>query len=88
MSTKKSINWRHLVNFFAYISITLIGLVLILSKVFTGNIVNALSTIAHVLSYIIVSISAFFYAKSKRNIWFLVVWIVAIVLIVVFYIIR
>ena len=53
-----------------------------------GEITRALTLIANIIAYILVSISAFYYAKSKRNMWFLIVWIVAVILIVVFYIVK
>ena len=87
--SNRSINWKGFINFLAYCGLVLIGLTLLLNTIFKdGEITRALSLIANVIAYILVSISAFYYAKSKRNMWFLIVWIVAVVLIVVFYIVK
>ena len=87
--SNKSVNWKGFINFLAYCGIVLIGLVLLLNTIFKpGEFTRALSLIANVIAYIIVAISAFYYAKSKRNFWFLLVWIIAIVLIIVFYIVK
>lgn len=81
-----NVNWRSFVNLCAYIAIVMIGVALILSKIISGSeVVAALNIIANVLSYIIVGIAAYCYAASKRNFWYFAIWLVAIVLIVVFY---
>lgn len=88
-SAKKSTtNWKIFINFCAYVAIALIGVVLVLNKlVGTTDFANALSVIANTIAYVIVAISGFYFAKSKRNFWYIVVWVVAVVLIVVSYII-
>lgn len=75
-------------NFMAFVALMFIGIALILTKIIgAGAVVNALQLVSEIIAYCMVSISAFYYARSKRNLLFLILWIVAIVLIVVSYII-
>ena len=90
MAENNSTNrWRHFVNFLAYIAVIMIGVALALSFLLGKLGVNAtiagyISKIAQALAYIIVCIASFYYARSKRNIWFFILWLIATVLIVVF----
>ena len=88
-STKKVFSLRTVVNFVAYIAIFLIGVALALQVIFKSNAISeAFQMVAEILAYCIAAISAFFYAKSKRNIWYLLIWIAAVILIIVMLIIR
>ncbi len=82
-------NWRHFINFLAYVAVIMIGLALALSFVLgklgvSSSVCGSLITIANALAYIIVSISAFYYSRSKRNFWVFILWLVATILIIVF----
>ena len=83
-------SWYSIINFIAFIAVIFIGIVLCLSLIGFQNtsITGALRTIANVLAYIVVAFCSFFYAIRKRNIWFIICWTVAVVLIVVFYIVA
>lgn len=77
------------VNFLAYLAIVLVALALILEYVLgalgvSATVVGAMSTIAQFISYAITSVFGFFYAKSKKSIAFMITYIIAVVLIVVF----
>ncbi len=88
-STKRVFSFRTIVNFVAYIAIFLIGVALALQVIFKNNAISdAFQMVAEILAYIIAGISAFFYARSKRNIWYLLIWIVAVILIIVMLILR
>lgn len=88
-TTKRTVTFRGIVNFVSYIAVFCIGIALILNVIFKGNsFSNAFQMVAECLAYIVVSISAFYYARSKRSIWYLICWIVAVVLIIVFIILR
>ena len=80
----------------AYFAIMLIALALILHLIFrehSPNVANAFHAVGECLSYIILSWLGFYWTLrkrgtgwNKRNIWWLVAWIVATVLILIFYI--
>ena len=76
----KSSGW--LINLCAFVAVILIGLSLIFAKIIP-SISSAFSTIAQVISYVVVSVVSFFYIVRKKNVWLWVVWVVSIVLIVV-----
>ena len=87
--SNNSVNWKGFINFLAYCGMVLIGLVLLLNTIFKeGDVIRALGLIANIIAYVLVTISAFYYAKSKRNFWFLLVWFIALVLIIIFYVIK
>lgn len=76
------------VNFMAFISIAIIAVVLLLGKILgwliDDNVLNALNIIAQVIAYIITAVYAFFYAKSKKNIGWMIAYIIFIIVIIVF----
>lgn len=76
-------------NILAYISIVLVAVALVLAKVLGWakagqDIASAMRLVANVIAYLITAIAAFYYVRSKKNIWFTIVYIVALVLIIVF----
>ena len=82
-------NFSKVINFIAFIGLALVALVLILQKIFAdGNLLNALRTVGESIAYTITAISAFFYVRTKRNVWWYVAYTVAVVLVIVFVIIR
>lgn len=79
---------KHIVNFLAYVSIALIALALVLELIFSkvginAAVVNAMNIIAECIAYAITAVFAFFYARSRRNIGYMIGYFVAVVLIVV-----
>jgi|LGOV01.1.fsa_nt_gb hypothetical protein len=79
---------KKLVNTVAYFSIMFLAVALLLNQVSTGGLfgdVSAiLTTIANTLAYIIVAFAAFFYVKTKRNILYMISYILAVVLVILF----
>lgn len=76
-------------NVLAYISIVLVAAALVLSKILGwakagADVASAVRLIANILAYFVTAIAAFYYVRSKKNIWFTIVYIVALVLIIVF----
>jgi hypothetical protein len=75
----------------AYFAVLFLAVALLLKQVSSGglfgDIANIFERIANTVAYILVAISAFFYVKTKRNILYMVSYIVAVVLIVIFIII-
>jgi len=88
-SSSPSRTWQWWVNVIAFVSLAIIGIVLLLSKAFgwEGEIPMALETIANALAYIVVASCAFVYASSKlkrkNGIWYMLIWAGAVILIIV-----
>ena len=82
-------NFGKIVNFIAFVGLACVAIVLILQSIFAeGEFLSALRVIGESIAYLITAISAFFYVKSKRNVWWYVTYTVFAVLIVVFMVIR
>ena len=77
------------VNFLAYISIAFIAVALILGKIFSAfpklaTVTSALSLIAQVIAYAITAVYAFYFAKSKKHIAWMICYILFVIAIIVF----
>lgn len=73
----------------AYFAIIAIAIALILRLIFKThnvNIANSFQSVGECLAYIICIWLGFYWTRRKRNIWWLICWIVATVVIVVIYI--
>ncbi len=81
---------KQLLSFLAFVSLIMVGLALIISYIFknNGGISESLNLIANVLSYIIVISTAYHYVRSKRNMWYVVTWGIAVALIVLFLVLN
>lgn len=81
---------KQFVNLMAYISIGLIAISFILRKILGvwfddgATIIVAINTISQSIAYAITAIFAFFYAKSKRNIGWMIAYIVFVIAIIAF----
>ena len=79
---------KQFVNFLAYGAIMLVALALVLQRIFnavglSSTLIGVMNTVAQCIAYAITAVFAFLYAKSKRNIWFMISYIIAVVLIIV-----
>lgn len=82
-------NFGKVVNFIAFIGLSCVAIVLILQSIFADNtLLSALRIIGESIAYTITAISAFFFVRSKRNVWWYVAYTVFVVLVIVFMIIR
>ena len=82
----KDISLRKIVNFLAFIGVIFVAIVIALRAFgFASGIAGALSTIAFFISLAVMALAAFFYARSKRNIGFMIAYIIAVVVILVTY---
>ena len=84
-------DWTNIVNFMAFVALMIIGLLLILNNVLdsSSDFVRLLADIARYLAYFTVAVCAFFYAHARMNkkqIWYMIAWVVAVVLIIVAYV--
>ncbi len=78
-------NFKRFMNMVGYIALIFCAVALTLGKLISS--LSALQTVAEVLAYIVTGFYAYFYVRSKRNIWFLISYIVAAVLVLVMVII-
>jgi len=82
-------DFKRFLNLLAFIGIITVALALILAKIASGSTLgNALTIVANAIAYFITAIGAFYYAKSRGNIWYLVAYFVAIILVIVFMILN
>ncbi len=74
------------VGYFAMICIAIALIFRLAFKQHTPDVARAFSMIGECLAYIVCIWLGFYWTRRKRNIWWLVAWIVAAVLITVIYI--
>lgn len=84
---------KQFVNFLAYIAIAFVAVALLLAKIFaafdlSSGLINALNIIAQVIAYAITAVFAFFYAKSRRHIGWMIAYIVFVIVIIVFLVLN
>ena len=77
------------VNFMAYIAIAFIAVALILGKIFSAvglssSVVGALNLIAQIIAYTITAVFAFYFAKSRNHIAWMIAYVLFIIAIIVF----
>ena len=79
---------KQIVNFLAYISIALIAVTLLVGKtlgwLIDDGVINIINLIAQIIAYTITAVYGFMFAKSKRNIGWMVAYIIVIIAIIVF----
>lgn len=80
---------KSFVNFIAYIAIAFIAVALILGKILSAiglnsAIIGALNLIAQIIAYAITAVFAFYYAKSKKHIAWMICYIVFVIAIIIF----
>ena len=73
------ISLSKVVNFIAFVAVILCAV-----SVVIGKWVPLFGEIAGIIALIVVCVSAFFYVSAKRNTTFMILYVVAIILIVVF----
>lgn len=84
---------KQFVNFLSYIAIAFIAVALMLSKILglfglSSSVIGALQLVAEIIAYTITAVFAFFYAKSKKSIGWMVAYIIFVVVIIVFLVIK
>lgn len=83
------LNWKSFANILSYIAVVLVGVALLVQALIKGNseISGIIKMIADIIAYVILVMCSFTYAKSRRSVVFLIIWIIAVILIVVSYIV-
>ncbi len=84
---------KSFVNFIAYVAVALIAIALILGKVFSAigvsfTVINAMNLVAQFIAYAITAVFAFAYAKERKNIGWMIAYIIFVVAIIVFLFVK
>lgn len=87
---QKVIKWgpNRILQCFAYFSIALIAIAMILRLIFKNqpDIAVYMQGVGECLAYIVCIWLGFYFTRKRGNIWWLVGWIIASVILVIFYI--
>ncbi|MCL2484215.1 MAG: hypothetical protein FWD89_01555 [Firmicutes bacterium] len=84
----RDITFRKILNFLAFCAIMIIAASILLSNdVLSISFLGWMRYMAEIVAYGIVAIAAFFFARSKRNVAYMIAYIIAMVVLVIFYII-
>lgn len=80
---------KSFVNLMSYLAIAFIAVALILGKILSAfnlssSIIGALNLIAQIIAYTITAVFAFFYAKSKKHIAWMICYVLFVIAIIVF----
>ena len=88
-SSSSSRSWQWWVNAVAFVSLAIIGVVLLLAFLFDVE-GGVFTQVANALAYVVVAACAFVYAsnklKRKNGIWYMLIWVVAVILVTIAYI--
>lgn len=79
------------VNFLAYFAVAFIAVALILTKIFSAfpkllAVANAITLIAQIVAYSITAVYAFYFAKSKKHIAWMIAYVLFVIAIIVFFV--
>ncbi len=87
---KKVIKWgpNRVLQCFAYFSVVLIAIAMILRLIFKNqpDIAIYMQGVGECLAYIVCIWLGFYFTRKRGNIWWLIGWIIASVILVIFYI--
>lgn len=80
---------KSVVNFLSYIAIAFVAIALVLAKVFDwiggmNQVVSAMTLIAQIIAYAITAVFAFFYAKNRKKMGWMIAYVIFVVIIIVF----
>ena len=80
---------KSFVNFMAYIAVAFIAVALIVGKILaavglSSTVVGALNIVAQTIAYAITSVFAFYYAKSRKHIGWMIAYIIFVIAIIIF----
>lgn len=84
---------KGLITFLSYIAIGMVAIALVLAKIFSAlslssGLVNAMTLIAQVIAYAITAVFAFQYAKARKNIGWMIAFIIFVIIILVFLVLN
>ena len=81
-------NYSKILSFIAFVGLIMVAIVLILQNILSGELIGALRTVGESIAYFITAIYAFFYVRSKRNVWWYIAYTVAVILVIIFMVLR
>ena len=75
---------KKFMNMLAFIGLCLVAGSLLLAKLLavfgvSANAISAIHTVGECMAYIVTMVYAFYFVKSKRNMWWWIAYIVAVV---------
>ena len=79
------------INLLAYFAVAFIAVALILTKIFSAfprllSVASALTLIAQIVAYSITAVYAFYFAKSKKHIAWMICYVLFVIAIIVFFV--
>lgn len=80
--------FRKIINFFSFIAIFFIGIILLINWIFGDKIPQVTSVLMQasiVLAFFVTCVNAYYYVRSKRNGVYLLLYLIAVILIAVCY---
>ena len=83
---KNQLNSRKFFNAMAFVALIISGIALLVSKIFfsaNGPIAAVLNNIAYVLAFVVTSFCAYLYVRTKRNIVYTVLYIIAVIIVII-----
>ena len=81
---KRELNTKRFFNMLAFIALIISGVALLISKIFLGGTsASVLNGIAYTLAFIVTSVCAYSYVRTRRSLTVLIIYIVAVVIVVV-----
>ena len=82
--------FKKLIHLISFIAVFFIGVVLLVNLIFGAKataFINVLNNIANIIAYVVVIVNAFYFVRTKRSSVYTILFLVAVVLITVCYII-
>lgn len=82
--------FKKIIYFISFVAVFFISLVLLIGLIFGNkvtNFISILNNIAVVISYFVVCVNAFFFVRTKRSAIYTVLYLIAIVLITICFLI-
>lgn len=79
------------INLLAYFAVAFIAVALVLTKIFSAfpnfiAVANVLALIAQVVAYSITAVYAFYFAKSRKHIAWMISYVLFVITIIVFFV--
>ena len=72
---RRNISARTVLNFIAYVALILVTIALVCVKIFKpGKFTSAMQIVAESLAYLVLIMTSFGYAYSKRNVLWMIGW--------------
>lgn len=82
---KNQLNTKKFFNAMAFVALIIAGIALLISKIFfgTSTVAIVLNSIAYALAFLVTSICAYFYVRTKRSLAWTIVYVVAVIIVIV-----